>query len=56
MPIPEGHLIPVYMTELDWATLLKLLDQASPRKNGYASIIADNIERQVRWSGEGPVK
>lgn len=55
MPQPEGHLIPVYMTELDWATVLLLLNRSNSL-TGYVSILADNIERQVPWSEGGPVK
>jgi hypothetical protein len=56
MPMPEGDLIPVYMTELDWSTVLYLIKRSNTLNTGYASIIMDNIERQVPWSEGGPVK
>lgn len=54
MPMPEGDLIPVYMTEVDWSTVLLLLNQSNSLTE-YVSILADNIERQVPWSEGIPV-
>ena len=55
MPQPDGNLIPVYMTEVDWGQVITELDlniYYLTRNNntyvaGILSVIRDNIERQT---------
>jgi|SanBayMetagenome_1026888.scaffolds.fasta_scaffold52056_3 hypothetical protein len=55
MPQPDGSLIPVYMTEVDWRQVLTELDHNIyylTKNNikdvaGILSMIKDNIERQT---------
>ena len=59
MPQPDGNLIPVYMTEVDWGQVITELDHNIyhlTRNNvkyipDILTIIRDNIERQT---GLGP--
>ena len=55
MPQPDGNLIPVYMTEVDWGQVITELEHNIyylTRNNntyvaGILSVIRDNIERQT---------